>query len=188
MKHLKIAVSALALSAAAMPASAEDITIGVISILEGAFAALGQDGIRGVEMAVADAGGAVAGKNIELVVVSSDASPDSAVAAARRLIEQDGAKIIVGPLSGSEGLALRDLSRSYPDVTIINGSSGAQDTTLRDPSDNFFRFGGDGAQWMAGVGSYAHDTLGYKKVAIVAEDYSFPYTCLLYTSPSPRDS
>ena len=180
MKHLKIAVSALALSAAgAMPASAEDIKIGVISILEGAFAALGQDGIRGVEMAIADAGGAVAGNDIEMIVVSSDASPDSAVAAARRLIEQDGVQIIVGPLSGSEGLALRDLSRSYPEVTIINGSSGAQDTTLRDPSDNFFRFGGDGAQWMAGVGTYAHDTLGYEKVAIVAEDYSFPYTQVL---------
>lgn len=179
MKHLKMAVSAIALSAAAVPATADDITIGVISILEGAFAALGQDGIRGVEMAIADAGGAVAGNNINLVVVSSDASPDSAVAAARRLIEQDGAKIIVGPLSGSEGLALRDLSRSYPDVTIINGSSGAQDTTLRDPSANFYRFGGDGAQWMAGVGTYAHDTLGYEKVAVVAEDYSFPYTQVL---------
>ncbi|MEL6570891.1 MAG: ABC transporter substrate-binding protein [Pseudomonadota bacterium] len=179
MKHLKIAVSALALSAAALPASAEDIKIGVISILEGAFAALGQDGIRGVEMAVADANGEIAGKSVEMIVVSSDASPDSAVNAARRLIEQDGVQVIVGPLSGSEGLALRDLAKSYPEVTIINGSSGAQDTTLRDPAPNFYRFGGDGAQWMAGVGTYAYETMGYKKVAIVAEDYSFPYTQVL---------
>lgn len=172
-------VSALALSALGTTANAGDIKIGVISILEGAFAALGQDGIRGAELAVAEAGGEVAGNKIEVIIMSSDASPDSAVSAARKLIEQDGVDIIVGPLSGSEGLALRDLSKSFPAVTFVNGSSAAQDTTLRDASDNFFRFGGDGAQWMVGVGSYAHDDLGYESVAVVAEDYSFPYTQVL---------
>jgi branched-chain amino acid transport system substrate-binding protein len=171
--------SVLALGAFSTPAAADDIKIGVISILEGAFAALGQDGIRGAELAVAEVGGEVAGNKIEVIILSSDASPDSAVNAARKLIEQDGVDIIVGPLSGSEGLALRDLSKSFPAVTFVNGSSAAQDTTLRDSSENFFRFGGDGAQWMVGVGNYAHDELGYEKVAIVAEDYSFPYTQVL---------
>lgn len=179
MNKLKMAASALALSAMAMPASAEDVKIGVISILEGAFAALGQDGIRGAELAVLEAGGEVDGNKIEVITMSSDASPDSAVNAARKLIEQDGVDIIVGPLSGSEGLALRDLSKSYPAVTFINGSSAAQDTTLRDSSENFFRFGGDGAQWMVGVGDYAYNDMGYKSVAVIAEDYSFPYTQVL---------
>ncbi len=179
MNKLKMAASALALCAMAVPASAEDVKIGVISILEGAFAALGQDGIRGAELAVLEAGGEVDGNKIEVITMSSDASPDSAVNAARKLIEQDGVDIIVGPLSGSEGLALRDLSKSYPGVTFLNGSSAAQDTTLRDSSDNFYRFGGDGAQWMVGVGDYAFNDMGYKSVAVIAEDYSFPYTQVL---------
>lgn len=179
MNKLKLAVSALALGAFTGPAFAEDIKVGVISILEGAFAALGQDGIRGAELAVLEAGGEVDGNKIEVITLSSDASPDSAVNAARKLIEQDGVDIIVGPLSGSEGLALRDLSKSYPGVTFLNGSSAAQDTTLRDGSENFFRFGGDGAQWMVGVGDYAFNDMGYKTVAVIAEDYSFPYTQVL---------
>lgn len=179
MNKLKLAVSAIALSVAGSASYAEDIKIGVISILEGAFAALGQDGIRGAELAVLEAGSEVDGKSIEVVVMSSDASPDSAVNAARKLIEQDGVDMIVGPLSGGEGLALRDLSKSYPGVTFINGSSAAQDTTLRDASENFFRFGGDGAQWMVGVGNYAYNELGYRSVAVVGEDYSFPYTQVL---------
>ena len=61
-------------------------------------------------------------------------------------------------------------------MTFVNGTSAAQDTTLRDPAPNFFRFSTDGAQWMAGLGDYAYNTKGYKKVATVAEDYSFPYT------------
>ncbi|MEM5544331.1 ABC transporter substrate-binding protein [Sulfitobacter sp. AS92] len=179
MNKLKLAVSALALSAAAGTASAEDIKIGLISILEGNFAVSGTDAIRGAEIAIQEFEGSVDGNKIEMISMSSDGSPDTAAAAARKLIEQDGVDIILGPLSGSEGLALRDLSKSYPGVTFINGSSAAQDTTLRESSDNFFRFGGDGAQWMVGVGEYAFNELGYETVAIVAEDYSFPYTQVL---------
>ena len=61
-------------------------------------------------------------------------------------------------------------------MTFLNGSSAAQDTTLRNPADNFFRFGTEGAQWMAGLGEYAYNEKGYRKVAVLAEDYSFPYT------------
>jgi branched-chain amino acid transport system substrate-binding protein len=61
-------------------------------------------------------------------------------------------------------------------VTFINGTSAAQDTTLRDPAPNFFRFTTDGAQWQAGLGEYAFNDKGYKKIVTIAEDYSFPYT------------
>ncbi|MEL6523234.1 MAG: ABC transporter substrate-binding protein [Pseudomonadota bacterium] len=179
MKHPKLAVSTIALCAVAGTASAEDIKVGLISILEGTFAVSGTDAIRGAELAIKEAGGSVDGSNIILTTMSSDGSPDAAVNAARKLIEQDGVDIVLGPLGGSEGLALRDLSKSYPSVTFINGSSAAQDTTLREPSENFFRFGGDGAQWMVGVGEYAFNDMGYKSVAVVAEDYSFPYTQVL---------
>ena len=159
--------------------SAKEIRIGVISVLEGAFAALGQDGVRGVELAVDEFNGRVAGNDIELFVMSSNASPDSAVNAARKLIENNKVDIIVGPLSGSEGIALRDFSKKYPNVTFFNGSSAAQDTTLRQSSKNFFRFGGDGAQWQAGLGKHAYNDKGYRRVVTIAEDYSFPYTQVL---------
>ncbi len=179
MTKFKTVASAIALCAFAAPLAAEDIKMGVIAVLEGAYAGAGQEGVRGAELAVIEAGHQVDGKAIEIITMSSDASPDSAVNAARKLIEQDGVDFIVGPLSGSEGLALRDLSKSYPEVTFLNGSSAAQDTTLRDASENFFRFGGDGAQWMVGVGDYAFNDLGYESVAVIAEDYSFPYTQVL---------
>jgi branched-chain amino acid transport system substrate-binding protein len=86
------------------------------------------------------------------------------------------ASVLVGPLSGDEGIAVKDYAKTHPEVTFINGTSAAQDTTLRDPAPKFFRFSTDGAQWMAGLGTYAFNDKGYKKVATVAEDYSFPYT------------
>jgi branched-chain amino acid transport system substrate-binding protein len=151
----------LAIPSLAIPAFAEDtIKVGVLATFEGAFTVLGEDSMRGAVMAVDDFGGKVGGKKIEIIKGSSDGSPDSAVRAIRKLVEQDGVKVVVGPLSGDEGLAVKDYLKTKPDVTVVNGTSAAQDTTLRDPAPNFFRFSTDGAQWMAGLGDYAYNTKG----------------------------
>lgn len=162
--------------APSMAMSQEALKIGLLATFEGAFTVLGQDGQRGAELAAASFGNAIDGHPIEWVIGSSDASPDSALAAVRKLVEQDGVKVVIGPLSGDEGMAVKDYARSHPDVTFINGTSGAQDMTLRDPVANVFRFSTDGAQWMAGLGSFIYDAKGYRSIATVAEDYSFPYT------------
>jgi branched-chain amino acid transport system substrate-binding protein len=167
---------ATGLTAPSLALAEDTIKIGLLATFEGPFTVLGEDGQRGAMTAIEEVGGMVAGKKIEIVKGSSDASPDSAVNAARKLVEQDGVKVLVGPLSGDEGLAVKDYAKTKPDVTFINGTSAAQDTTLRDPAPNFFRFSTDGAQWMAGLGTYAFNDKGYKNVAVVAEDYSFPYT------------
>ena len=161
----------------ASPAIAQDtIKMGTLATLEGAFTVLGEDGMRGVRIALEEFDYKAGGKRIELITGSSDASPDSAVRAARKLVEQDKVEILVGPLSGSEGLAIKDYAKTQPEVTFLNGTSAAQDTTLRNPAENFFRFSTDGAQWMAGLGEYVYNEKGYRSVAVLAEDYSFPYT------------
>jgi branched-chain amino acid transport system substrate-binding protein len=152
------------------------IKVGLLATLEGPFTVLGQDGVRGAELALKEAGYKAGGKTIEIVKGSSDASPDSAVKAARKLVEQDGVAILIGPLSGDEGLAVKDYAKTQPNVTFVNGTSAAQDTTLRDPAPNFYRFSTDGAQWMAGLGDYAYNVKNYRTVVTIAEDYSFPYT------------
>ena len=164
---------------AAQVQAKDSYKFGVIATLEGAFAALGEDGVRGVKQALNERNYMVAGKKIELITMSSDASPDSAVRAVRKLVEQDKVDLVIGPLSGSEGIALKNYAKTQPQVTILNGSSAAQDTTLRDPAPNFFRWQTDGAQWMAGLGEYAYNVKGYKKIVTIAEDYSFPYTQVL---------
>lgn len=175
--RLLSAVGAVALCALAGAARAEDtIKMGGLATLEGPFTVLGQDGLRGMQLALKEVNYTVAGKKIEVIQGSSDASPESAVKAARKLVEQNGVQVLIGPLSGSEGIAVKDYAKTQPKVTFLNGSSAAQDTTLFDPADNFYRFSTDGTQWMAGLGEYIYKTKGFKKVAIVAEDYSFPYS------------
>jgi len=172
-----LAVSvALTVGFSVSAAMAEDtIKVGALATLQGAFTVLGEDGMRGVKLALQQHNNMAGGKKIELVTGSSDASPDSAVNAARKLVEQDKVQILVGPLSGDEGLAVKNYAKTQPQVTFINGGSGAQATTLVNPSPNFFRFNTEGGQWMMGLGKAAL-AKGYKKVMVIAEDYAFPYS------------
>lgn len=172
---VQVAALAIMMGAGATAYAQEEVRIGVLVTLEGPFTILGQDGMHGVELALRERDFTAAGKKIKLITGSSNGQPDSAVSAARKLVEQDKVTILVGPLSGSEGIAIRDYAKTQPGVTFLNGSSAAQETTLKDPATNFFRFSTDGAQWQAGLGRYAFGR-GFKQVAVVAEDYAFPYS------------
>lgn len=149
--------------------------IGLLATLEGPSAAPGQDGMRGADLALKQKNGMAGGKKIEFVKVSSDATPDKAVAATRKAVEQDKVQIMIGPLSGDEGVAVKNYAKTQPNITFVNGSSGAQATTLVDPAPNFYRFNTEGAQWMVGLGEHALGK-GYKKMFLISEDYGFPYS------------
>ncbi|MYK59788.1 MAG: ABC transporter substrate-binding protein, partial [Rhodospirillaceae bacterium] len=86
---------AAAVFAVASPAVAQDtIKMGGLATLEGAFAAPGQDSIRGIRMALEEHKYTAGGKKIELITGSSDASPASAIRATRKLVEQDGVQVM----------------------------------------------------------------------------------------------
>jgi branched-chain amino acid transport system substrate-binding protein len=185
-----VAVS-LASSGNVGAASASTIKIGVLSTCKGPFAVFWNETQAGARMpfimrgaklaktgkADSDLSGySINGHPIKLVTGCSDASPDVAVAEARRLVEREKVNILVGPLSGDEGIAISRYAKKQPQVTFVNGTSAAQDTTLKSPAPNFFRFTTDGAQWMAGLGDYAYNTLKWRNVVTIADDYSFPYT------------
>jgi ABC-type branched-subunit amino acid transport system substrate-binding protein len=177
MAKVGIGATALACLMLSGVAQAEDtIKVGVTATLEGTYTILGVDGIAGFNAAVKKYGTTAGGKKLEFVIASTDATPDSAVRAVKKLIEQDKVQVLLSPLSGDEGIAVKNFSTSHPELTFINSASGAQQTTFPDASPNFFRFNMDGAQWSAGLGDYAFNKKGYKKVAIVGEDYSFSHT------------
>jgi len=122
-------------------------------------------------------GGSVGGHAIKIVGFGcSDATPDLAIKETRRLVEQLGAQILIGPLSGDEAVAVAHYAQAHPQDTFVNGTAGSQDPTLQIAPKNFFRFNGDGAQWNAGVGKIAIDKLHWKTAAIIMDDYSFGWT------------
>ena len=170
------ATFAVSVTLSGSASAADKIKIGFFSTLEGPYTALGEDGQRGFDLAVMQHHNKAGGKDLEIIRGSSDASPDSALRAAKKLVEQDKVDILIAPLSGSEGIALRDYAKTQPQITVINGCSGALETTYVTPAPNFFRFNIDGAQMHKGLGQYIYNVKHYKKIATIGEDYSFVYT------------
>jgi branched-chain amino acid transport system substrate-binding protein len=170
------------------------IKLAVLSDCEGAFGAFFEPDIAGAHVPLINRGakavnpkkpsdgieGAeIAGKKIEIVGYGcSDDTADKAIEETRRLMEQEDADILIGPLSGDEGIAVANYAKEHPDKTFINGSAGAQDASLKVQAPNFYRFNTDGAQFSAGLGDYAYNELGWRTAAVIGDDYSFPYTSL----------
>jgi ABC-type branched-subunit amino acid transport system substrate-binding protein len=172
-----LAASLAAAAALSNSANAADkIKIGFFSTLEGTYTALGEDGQRGFDLALMQHHNKAGGRELEVIRGSSDASPDSAIRAAKKLVEQDKIDILLAPLSGAEGIAVHDYAKTQPQVTFINGCSGALETTYVNPAPNFFRFNIDGAQMHKGLGQYIYNVKHYKKIATLSEDYAFTYT------------
>lgn len=175
-RDLTAAAAAAFMAAGVAQAQEETLDIGVMAPLEGTYTILGEEGIRGLRTALRLHDDMAGGKKLNMIIAPTDASPDSAVRAARKLVEQDGVHLVIGPLSGSEGIAIRDYSKTQPQTTFIDAASGALETTYVTPSENYFRYNMNGAQWHQGLGEYIYNEKGYKTIATIGEDYSFVYT------------
>jgi branched-chain amino acid transport system substrate-binding protein len=173
--------------------SGTPIKVAIMSECKGAFGAFDKQNMAGAVSAFAQfagatpkdpndpkkgfTGGAIGDHPLKLVGVGcGDDSSDTAIKEVRRLMEQLDADVMIGPLSGDESIAVANYAKQHPDKTFVDGSAGAQDTTLKVQAPNFYRFNGDGAQWNAGLGDIAYNKLGWKKAAVVADDYSFAWT------------
>ncbi len=185
-------VAATTATAAVGKSAATPIKIAIMSDCGGAFAANYQQDIGGAITAISEFGGAkpnnknkpsagwhggsVGGHPLKLVGIGcANDTADSAIKETKRLMEQLGADIMIGPLSGDESVAVANYAKQHPTKTFVNGTAGAWDTTAAVKAPNFFRFNGDGIQWQAGIGSIARQKDKWKNAAIIMDDYSFGY-------------
>jgi branched-chain amino acid transport system substrate-binding protein len=169
------------------------VKLGVLGECEGPFGGFHEDTVAGVELALVNYAGAtvnsktsaldgwkgaeVNGTPIELVGIGcGDDTADTISEEIRTLVEQEGANIIIGPLSGDEGIAVAEYAKANPELTVLSGIAGSQEPTLQVQAENFFRFHGDGAIWNAGMGDILHNEEGWDTVAVIADDYSFGHT------------
>jgi branched-chain amino acid transport system substrate-binding protein len=114
-------------------------------------------------------GGSAAGRRVELLVGCVTGTGD-VIPEARRLVEEEHAAVLVGPLYPQHGLVLRDYARRRPETAFVIQPSGAPELTLTNPAPNVFRFTADNAQSAAGLGAYAYRKLGWRTAATVADD------------------
>lgn len=154
--------------------SSDEIVIGVLAVDTGNLSFAMGEAERAIDAVLAEHGDEIGGKKVRLIYEGTDGTTGSAQDAVRKLVENDGVDIVLGPASGDEGETVVQYALTAPDVTFINGAASPVGMTLAG-AENFFRFMGDSAMWMGGLGDYAYNDKGYESMYILSEDYSFPY-------------
>ncbi len=106
--------------------SGDVIKIGFITDLSGLYADIdGPAGAEMIKMAIADLGGAVNGKKIEILVADHQNKPDVAASKAREWIDQQGLDLLIGGTNSGTNLAMAKvaLEKKKPFISIGAGSS-----------------------------------------------------------------
>jgi branched-chain amino acid transport system substrate-binding protein len=162
--------AALAALASSCGGSTDDaIRIGVLADCDGAVSGLYDVALAGAELPLLRRGATLASGRPAGGVenVSGCAGEQTAGAVElRRLVENEGAEIVVGPNWVPLGVVMTEYARYQPDVTFAVTSW--EVLTYLNPGPNVFRFTLGYMQGSAGLGAYAYHDLGWRRAVTIA--------------------
>jgi branched-chain amino acid transport system substrate-binding protein len=113
-------------ASASAQVSGDTIKIGFITDLSGLYADIdGPGGVEAVKMAIADMGGAINGKKIEIVYADHQNKADIAASKAREWFDQEGVDMLLGGTNSATNLAMAKVAadKKKPFISIGAGSS-----------------------------------------------------------------
>ena len=151
----------------------EPLRIGFLTVLTGPLAAGGKQQEEGAALFLKERNGMIAGRKVELITQDTAGQPALAKTKLQELIERSKVQVSIGPLATNEALAMDSYVRESKVPLITTTSSATVDLKARQPHPYVLHAFGTAPQVTYPLGDYAAKTLGFKKVAIVAEDFTY---------------
>ena len=151
----------------------EPLRIGFLTVLTGPLAAGGKQQEEGAALFLKERDGTIAGRKVELITQDTAGQPALAKTKLQELIERSKVQVSIGPLATNEALAMDSYVRESKVPLITTTSSATVDLKARQPHPYVLHAFGTAPQVTYPLGDYAAKTLGFKKVAIVAEDFTY---------------
>lgn len=166
------AVIALFVGTARPKADETPVKIGVLTDMSSLYADIGGPGsVEAARMAIADFGGKVLGKPIELVYADHQNQPDIGSAIARKWYDSESVDVITDVPTSSVALAVENVSRQAHKLALFSGP-GSSDITGKNCSPY-------AAHWTYDTYALAHGTgsaivkQGGKTWFFITADYAF---------------
>ncbi len=149
--------------------AAEDLKIGTVLSFSQVMGVYGNAILDGMNLAIEEAGGSVAGRKIVLVKEDDKNDPKVALQLVRRYVKDDKVDFLVGPVASHVAAAIRDeVHRSKTFLLIAN--AGNDELTRELCSPYVVRTSFSNWQWNYPLGQYAATNIG-KRGAVVASNY-----------------
>ena len=166
------AASVAVMSTSANAADGNTVKIGFVTDMSGLYADIdGQGGLEAIRMAIADFGGKVNGKPIELVYADHQNKADIAASRAREWIDRDGVNAIIGGTNSATALSTAQVAAEKK-TPYINIGAGADNLTNEQCSPYTVHYAYDTMALAKGTGS-AVTKQGGKTWYFLTADYAF---------------
>jgi branched-chain amino acid transport system substrate-binding protein len=119
-------VACASMSAPAAHAEANKVVIGDIDDMSGVYAdIIGPGGVEAAKMSIADFGGSVLGKKIELLVTDHQNKPDLGAEKFREWVDRDGLNMVLGGSNTGVSIAMTTIAREKKTPFFAIGAAGA---------------------------------------------------------------
>src|SRR5262245_1035754 len=152
------------------PAPAADpLKIGVLMPTSGVFAVLGQNQLKGMQFAVEEAGGTVAGRKIELLHEDTEGKPDVGLSKTRKLVLSDKVDVMAGIINSAVALAVAPYLASQR-VPLVLSNAAADALTGEKCNRYLFRVSYSAAQISEPIGLWMAKNAP-KNLYILATDF-----------------
>jgi branched-chain amino acid transport system substrate-binding protein len=175
----RILVVALVLVLAVLTAGAADLKMAILAPLSGAVPSFGQSTKEGALLAINEwnAKGGVLGMKIVPIVEDSQCSPDPAVNAANKVINQDGVHYIIGEVCSSASIPVSEIANAAKVIQVSPTSTNSLLTVDKNGKTKDFIFRACFIDPFQGsvLASFATGKLKSKKAFIMydqSNDYS----------------
>jgi branched-chain amino acid transport system substrate-binding protein len=151
-------------------AQAKPLKVGLMLPYSGTFAKLGENITFAVEMLIAEKGGKLGGREIQIIKLDDESKPEAAPQNADRLVKRDGVDVLIGTVHSGVQMGIHKVVAESGTLCIVP-NAGAVAVTRNLCAKNVFRTSFTNWQPAYGMG-LALGKRGVKKAAWVTWDYA----------------
>jgi len=151
-------------------AQAKPLKLGLMLPYSGTFAKLGENITFAIELLIAEKGGKLGGREIQIIKLDDESKPENAPQNADRLVKRDQVDVLIGTVHSGVQMGIHKVVRESGTLTIVP-NAGANAVTRALCAKNVFRTSFTNWQPAYGMG-LALGAKGIKKAAWITWDYA----------------
>jgi branched-chain amino acid transport system substrate-binding protein len=151
-------------------AQPKPLKVGLMLPYSGTFAKLGENITFAVEMLIAEKGGKLGGREVQIVKLDDESKPENGPQNAERLVKRDAVDVLIGTVHSGVQMGIHKVVRETGTLTIVP-NAGANAVTRQLCAKNVFRTSFTNWQPAHGMG-LALGKRGIKKAAWITWDYA----------------
>jgi branched-chain amino acid transport system substrate-binding protein len=170
MKGAGTLAAASALPTTFAIAQAKPLKVGLMLPYSGTFAKLGENITFAIEMLIAEKGGKLGGRDVQIIKLDDESKPENGPQNAERLVKRDNVDVLIGTVHSGVQMGIHKVVSESGTLCIVP-NAGAVAVTRNLCAKNVFRASFTNWQPAYGMG-LALGKKGVKKAAWITWDYA----------------